>query len=149
VNDRRLTVRPDRAEANPSTPLRHREGASSGLTERRARRAHTREEVEELYVAAREAWTAAMRAAQSGKPADLAALAIAQDAYETALAEKRRWDASPRVAIRIEQDRPHGIDAIVGQELSWRRVHELEQEHQASQSRPKGLRGLVRRLRGR
>jgi hypothetical protein len=149
MNDRRLTIRSGSAELDEPTGLRHRHEAFSGISERLAHRPRTQADVEERYVAAREAWTAAMRAAQSGKPADLAALAIAQDAYETALAEKQRWDSSPRVAIPIEPDRPNGIDAIVGQELSWRRVHELDQEHQQTQSRPKGLRGLVRRLRGR
>lgn len=144
-----MTPRSGSTELDQPIALRYRHAASSGVSERRARPPSTHEDVEERYVAAREAWTAAMRAAQSGKPADLAALAIAQDAYETALAEKQRWDAAPRVAVRIEPDRPHGIDAIVGQELSWRRIHQLEQEHHQSQSRPRGLRGLVRRLRGR
>lgn len=149
MSDRRVTVHSDSTELDEPTALRHRHAASSGISQRRAQEPRTQEDVEERYVAARGAWTAAMRAAQSGRPADLAALAIAQDAYETALAEKQRWDAAPRVAIPIVPDRPHGIDAIVGQELSWRRVHELDQEHQESQSRPKGLRGLFRRLRGR
>ena len=87
-----------------------------------------------------------MRVARSGKPADLAALAMAQEAYEAALAEKHRWDASPRSAIPVESDRPRGIDAIVGQELARRRLHDAEERQR--QQKTKGLRGLWMRLRG-
>ena len=84
-----------------------------------------------------------MRAAGSGRPADLAALAMAQEVYETALAERDRWASSPTVSVPIEvATRPAGIDAVVGQELSWRRVHQQEQERE----REKGRRGLLGRL---
>lgn len=78
---------------------------------------------EARYVAARDAWTKAMRAASSGRPADLASLALAQEAYEAAAAERERWLSGPRVTIAVENDGPHnGIDAVVGQELEWRRI---------------------------
>ena len=148
MTERRLAERTHLEADAPDRPsLRHHRAAAGGIGEWRSRRPHTREEVEERYAAARDAWTAAMRAAQSGRAADLANLAIAQDTYETALAEKRRWEASPRAAIPIEPDRPRGIDAIVGQELARRRVHEREEQHR--QQKPTGLRGIVRRLRGR
>src|SRR5690606_24548149 len=99
-------------------------------------------EAEERYIAARDAWTVAMRASGSGKPSDLAALAMAQEAYEAALAERDRWASSPTIAVPIEVDRPTGLDAVVGQELSWRRVHEHEREKEEA----KGRRGFLGRL---
>jgi hypothetical protein len=87
-----------------------------------------------------------MRTARSGKAADMAALAIAQEAYETALAEKRRWEAGPKVAIPIEPEAPRAIDAIVDQELARRRVKELAGQHH--QEKRGGIGGLLRRLRG-
>jgi hypothetical protein len=48
---------------------------SAGFTERIAA-PRTMEEVEQRYVASRDAWVAAMRAANSGRPADMATLAI-------------------------------------------------------------------------
>lgn len=85
-----------------------------------------------------------MRTATSGRPADLAALAIAQEAYEEALADRERMASSPSVSIPVGEERPNGLDAVVGQELSWRRVHERERERIREQ--PKGLRGLIRRI---
>ena len=141
--DRRLST----AEQEPAAPapLRHRHPPSSGIADRLAR-PHSREEAEQRYVEAREAWTAAMRAANSGKPSDLAALAMAQEAYEAALADRDRWASSPTVAIPVADDRPSGLEAVVGQELSWRRVHEHELELERERERPRGLRGLVRRI---
>ena len=104
------------------------------------------EDAEERYVAAREAWASAMRGAASGRPADLATLAVAQEAYEVALAERDRWaSGAPRVPIPVEPDRSKGIEAVVGQELTWRLAHNGEQDAQPA----KGLRGLIRRMRGR
>lgn len=96
-------------------------------------------ELEARYIAVREAWTQAMHAASSGRPADLASLAIAQEAYETVAAERERWLATGRVAIPI-QPAPsrHDIEVAVGQELAWRQVH----DHQAR-------RGLLARIRRR
>lgn len=111
------------------------------------RRAWTmsREQAEERYVAARDAWTSAMRAASSGRPADLAALALAQEAYEHAAAERERWaNGTAKVAIPIDPaDRARDVDAIVGQELAWRRVH--ADEERASHEGPIGR--LLRRFR--
>jgi hypothetical protein len=112
----------------------------------RLARPHSREEAEQRYIAAREAWTAAMRAANSGRSSDLAALAMAQEAYEEALADRARWASSPSVAIPVGEERPSGLEAVVGQELSWRRVHEHERELERDREQPKGLRGLVRRI---
>jgi hypothetical protein len=138
MSDRRLPatqeqVKAARDEAGP------RHGPRAGLSGRIAR-PRSAEEAEERYREAREAWTAAMRAAGSGRPADLSRLAITQEAYETALAEQQRWAAAPRTPIRVDADRPRGIEIVVGQELSWRRVHENESEQ------PRGIRGLIRRI---
>jgi hypothetical protein len=81
------------------------------------------EDLEQRYIAARDTWTAAMRAAGSGRPADMASLAIAQEAYETVAAEREHWLASGRLAIPVEPAPKHGqIEIAVGQELEWRRV---------------------------
>jgi hypothetical protein len=80
------------------------------------------EDLERRYVAAREGWTRAMRAAASGKPADMASLAIAQEAYEAVTEEREHWLAGGKVAIPAERDASHDIEVAVGQELEWRRV---------------------------
>jgi len=144
--DQRLTATDAETESDSQAEavgsLRHRHAPPSPMAERLVR-PHSRHEAEERYVAARDAWTAAMRAAGSGRPADLAALAMAQEVYETALAERDRWASSPTVSVPIEvATRPAGIDAVVGQELSWRRVHQQEQKRE----REKGRRGLLGRL---
>jgi hypothetical protein len=101
----------------------------------------SRDEAEAQYVSARDAWTGAMRAASSGRSADLALLAIAQETYERAYAEREAWLSGARVAIRIEDAEPRrGLDVFVAQDLAWRRVHE------AAQKAPGRLERLVRRL---
>lgn len=81
------------------------------------------EDLESRYVAARETWTRAMRAASSGKPADMASLAIAQEAYEAVTEEREHWLAGGRIAIPAAPDPTHrDIEVAVGQELEWRRV---------------------------
>lgn len=84
-------------------------------------------------MAARDAWTAAMRAAASGRPADLAALALAQEAFEQATVARERWtNGSVAVPIPIEEtDHRRSVEAIVGQELAWRQVHRDEEERVA------------------
>lgn len=83
------------------------------------------EGAEALYVACRDAWTAAMRAANSGRSADLASLAIAQEAYEKASAEVQRWRTGEEVAITVEPERDRdSLQAAIGQEMAWRRMHE-------------------------
>ena len=141
--DRRVTVTDE--VPSDAGPLRHRHAAPSGIANRLAR-PHSREEAEQRYVEAREAWTAAMKAANSGRSSDLAALAMAQEAYEEALADRARWASSPSVAIPVADERPSGLDAVVGQELSWRRVHEHERAQELARQQPRGLRGLVRRI---
>ena len=91
--------------------------------------AHSRGEAETQYAAARDAWIASMREANSGRSADLASLAIAQQAYELALAEVERWRSGAMVAFIIEPEtHVHELETAVGQELAWRRVHELQQQ---------------------
>ena len=81
------------------------------------------EEAEAQFVAARDAWTAAMRLASSGRPAHLASLAITQEAYEAAAAELERWRSGARIAITIQPEASRTfLDAAVGQELAWRRL---------------------------
>ena len=137
MTDRRLSTdartAADADAPAPSAPLRQAPTPGAPLSARLAR-PRSPEEAEERYFACRNEWTAAMRAATSGKPADLAALAMAQQAYEEALAEHQRWQAGPRTPMPVQPDRPRGIDAVVGQELSWRRIHEHDQD------KPRGLR---------
>ena len=139
---RRTTGRTDReppTSAEPRSPLRLRGGATpSGLSHHQYV-PRTAGDVEEDYVAARDAWKAAMRAANSGLSADLAALAIAQEAYEMAAAERERWQSGAKVPIPIEPEGPHqDLGAVVGQELAWRQVRKVEEP-------PSGLFGRLRR----
>ena len=112
---------------------------SSGLSQRIAS-PRSLEEAEARYVESRNAWTAAMRAAASGKPADLASLAIAQEAYEAATVERDRWASGARVAVPVQTDGERAaIDIVVDQELAWRVVHR----------QPAPRRGLLGRMFGR
>jgi hypothetical protein len=144
MTDHRTAVDPElesTAEAGSHEPdLRHRHFSSTGLTGRRAR-PRSLAEAEERHVAARDEWAAAMRRASSGRAADLAALAIAQEAYEAAMAERDRWQHSSKVAIPVEPDRTKDLEAIVGQEMTRRQVH----EHEAEDDPPRGLRRFFRR----
>jgi len=102
------------------------------------------EEAEAGYVTARDAWTAAMRRCVSGRAADLASLAIAQEAYEQAAAEVARWRSGERLAINIEPEAKRGgLEAAIGQEMAWRRVHEVKPEEGGRIAR--ALRRLTRR----
>jgi hypothetical protein len=84
---------------------------------------HYGADLEIRYVAARDAWKHAMRAANGGRSKDLASLAIAQQAYEEVAAEREHWLARGRMAIPIEPDpQRHDIEVAVGQELEWRKV---------------------------
>jgi hypothetical protein len=112
---------------------------SAGFTERIAA-PRTMEEVEQRYVASRDAWVAAMRAANSGRPADMATLAICQEAYEAATLERERWLSGARVAIPVEPAKEHAsIEAVVDQALAWQEVHEHE--------KPRGFLGRLFRRR--
>ena len=104
-----VPVEPSTAPPPPSTLFaRHRPSAASP------------EEAEAAYIAARDSWTSAMRAANSGRSADLASLALAQEAYEAATTERQHWlgtEASPHRAIPIEPTKStRGIEIVVGQE---------------------------------
>ena len=99
----------------------------------------SREQAEAQYVAARTVWVDAMHKAASGRPADLASLAIAQEAYERAAVERARWEHGPRASIAVEPEPKRVLDVAIGQELAWRRVKEAEGRR----------RGLVGRLFGR
>lgn len=117
--------------------------ASTGLT-RHINAPRSLAEAEEQYVTCRDAWTAAMRAASSGRPADMATLAICQEAYEAASLERERWRSGARVAIPIEQpknERP-SIEVVVEQALAWRDVHAHERD------KPRGVLGRLFGRRG-
>ena len=103
--------------------------------------ARSREEAEERYIAARNAWTLAMHDANSGRPADLASLAIAQETYEAAHAERERWLSGAVVAIPVEPDGSHDreLEAALRHELAWRSVLD----------HPKPKDGVLSRLRRR
>ncbi len=136
---------PDITES-PSSPLARRriEASARPTTPSSSFGTLSREEAETNYVAARDAWVAAMRGANSGRPADLATLAIAQEAYEAASAEVEQWRSGARIALPIQTDAERsGIRIAVGQELEWRRVL----HHEEKQPGPLGR--LVRRLTGR
>ena len=98
------------------------------------------EDLERRYIVARDAWLKAMQAANSGRPVDLASLAIAQEAYEAVAIEREEWLASDRIAIPIGTDASrHNIEIAVGQELRWRQVHE---------QKPPGVLARIRRRLG-
>ncbi len=99
---------------------------SSGLSQRIAS-PQSLAEAEAHYVSCRDAWTAAMRAASSGRPADMATLAICQEEYEAAALERDRWLSGHRIAIPVEPEKNHGsIDVVVEQAMAWRDVHHHE-----------------------
>ena len=116
------TRRADPADeaAAPTPPPRRRISAPPAEPTSAPR---SREEAEAQYVEARDAWTAAMRRASSGRAADLASLAITQETFEAASAELELWRTGARIAIPIQPEATHtGLEAAVGQELAWRRV---------------------------
>jgi hypothetical protein len=84
-----------------------------------------------------------MQRASSGRPADLAALAMAQEAYESAMVELDRWRAGERIPLEV-QPMERGLDAVIGHELAWRRLHETE-----GRKRPGFIGRLLRRISGR
>jgi hypothetical protein len=116
--------------------------ARSRLAQRRGSTT-SQEEAEVAYVAARDAWTAAMHASASGRSADLASLALAQEAYEAAAAEREIWLSAPASTRAIPVD-PSGakrdIEIVVGQGAKWQRVKDHEPVG--------GVRGLLKRLFG-
>jgi hypothetical protein len=135
------------SEAEPTTPVKPETAAPRATTRTSSHDAiadarRYGQELEARYVAARNAWTLAMRVADSGRTADLASLAIAQEAYEAVAAERERWIAGGPRAIPVEpESKDHNIEVAVGQELAWRRVLEPK--------RPGLLARVRRRLGGR
>jgi hypothetical protein len=146
-----MTTRPTRDDARPDIAPPATDRPASAPSPRPAAPAsnapaRSAEEAEARYVAARDAWTAAMRAAGSGRSADLASLAIAQEAYEAATRERDLWSSGSRTeAIQVAPEPTRSaIDVIVGQELAWRRVHHEDEEPK------RGFLGRIgRKLRGR
>jgi len=112
---------PRKPAAQKAVPLPVEAAPQTALTQRFSR-PQSVEEADARYVAARDEWTKAMRAANSGRPADLASLAIAQEAYEVAVAERDRWHTGTKVAIPVDTETRSGIEAAVGHELAWRQV---------------------------
>ena len=115
-------TQPAAEDAAPTAPARRRISAPPA-PEPAPTATQSREEAEARYVEARDAWTAAMRRANSGKTAHLASLAIAQEAFEAASAELELWRTGARVAIPIRPEASRAfLEAAVGQELAWRQV---------------------------
>jgi hypothetical protein len=112
----------DELDRRPDGPAVHRRAAGPKVPSRALDAPGSRDEAEAQYVAAREAWTGAMRRASSGRSADLASLAIAQEAYEAALAEVELWRSGQRIPIPVQAERTVDIEVAVGQELEWRRL---------------------------
>lgn len=111
------------------------EMGSSGISQRIAA-PQSLAEAEARYVASRDAWTAAMRAASSGRPADMATLAICQEEFEAASVERDRWLSGARIAIPVEPERERAsIDVVVDQSMAWRDVH--------SHEKPRGVLGRL------
>ncbi|HJP72474.1 MAG TPA: hypothetical protein VJ975_12220 [Candidatus Limnocylindria bacterium] len=136
---RRAAVDTEAAAAAPAPLARTDDTAGHSAMAQRRAGPRSQDEAEERYIAARDAWVTAMHAANSGRPADMAALALAQEAYEAAVNERDRWLNGNHVAIPIESERPAGgLDAVVGQELAWRRIHTAPEE-------PKGILGRLKR----
>ena len=131
------------ATASAADPILAEATEHAPLTQRLAG-PRSAEEAEERYVVARDAWIEAMRAANSGRPADLASLAIAQETYEHATAEAERWRSGGRVAIPIEAEPLRAdIEVAIGQQLAWQRVRDHEEKPRGVISRV--LRRVTRR----
>jgi hypothetical protein len=138
----RRTRRASTTDADLNVPaVRATEASGSPLAQRRAG-PRSPEEAEARYVASRDEWITAMKTASSGRPADLASLAIAQEAYEAAAAERDRWLSGNRVALPTDEPSQPSLGAVVGQELAWRKVHDAKVER-----RPGLIGRLAKRLR--
>ncbi len=123
AESRAEAARTSDAPATPAPPAIQR--PAEALQETVPTSPRSLDEAEARYDACRDAWTAAMRAANSGRAADLASLAITQEAYEEASAEVQRWRSGEKVAIPIEPERDRAsLQAAIGQEMAWRRMHE-------------------------
>jgi hypothetical protein len=123
---RETQVGPDAPSAPaPRSPAVPSRGPTPKGFERIATPPLSLEEAEAQYLVAREAWTGAMRRASSGRSADLASLAIAQEAFEMASAQRDGWQAAARPASPArERSQPRGVEVIARQDLAWRRIRE-------------------------
>jgi len=144
VTGSREATLPDGSAPAPTSPTAERP-AHSTLSQRLAG-PRSRDDVEAAYVTARDAWAQAMRAANSGRTADMATLAIAQEAFEAASAERARWSGgtraaiASRAAISVSPEPKRNIEVILDQEVEWNRVHHREPS--------RGLVGRLKRLLG-
>lgn len=141
------THRAEPAEPAALPPAVPRRGPTPREPGRPATAPRSREEAEAQFVAARDAWTDAMRRASSGRSADLASLAIAQEAYEVASAQREGWLAGGQTAIPITPGtsrRP--IDVFLQQDLAWQRVRDAERRRPTLLAR---VARLARRITGR
>jgi hypothetical protein len=129
---------PDGTAPAPTSPTA--DGHAHSTLSRRLAGPRSRDDVEAAYVAARDAWAQAMRAANSGRNADMATLAIAQEVFESAAAERARWSHATHAAIPVAPEPKRNIEVILGQEVEWNRVH----HHEPS----RGLAGRLKRLLG-
>ena len=131
------------ANAAPKAPARTRKAPAPAAPRTPVVGPRSTEEAEEQYAIARDAWLAAMRKANSGRSADLAGLAITQEAYELAAAEVQRWRSGVKVAFKIEPEaKLHDLETAIGQEFAWRRVHEQQDKQPGRLSR--AIRRLTR-----
>ena len=138
VTANRGATLPDGSAPAPTSPTAG--GRAHSTLSRRLAGPRSRDDVEAAYVAARDAWAQAMRAANSGRNADMATLAIAQEAFEAAAAERARWSGATHVAIPVDPEPKRNIEVILGQEGEWNRVHHREPS--------RGLAGRLKRLLG-
>lgn len=130
-----------RAHVGPKAPAARNRAPSVTAPREPVAPARSSEEAEERYVIARDAWVAAMRKANSGRAADLASLAIAQEAYVMATSEVEAWRSGAKAALSIQPEaKRHSLEAAVGQEFAWRRVHDQQEK------RPGPFARLVRRV---
>ncbi len=133
-------TRSDQADSLPATTPQPAKRIGSGMggsgLAQRISAPRSLDEAEAQYVSCRDAWTGAMRAAASGRPADMATLAICQEAYEAAAIERDRWLSGQRIAIPVEPEAERAsIDVVVEQAMAWRQVHEHD--------KPRGLLGRL------
>lgn len=129
------------ARAAPKAPASRSRNSSAPAPGAPMAAPRSSEEAEERYVVARDAWIVAMRNAKSGRSADLASLALTQEAYELATAEVERWRSGVMVAFEIDAAPAHQVvETAVDQEIAWRHVHD--------QRSPGRLGRLLRRLTG-
>jgi hypothetical protein len=125
-------------EPSPAPTPAKRIGSGKGASglQQRISAPQSLAEAEARYVSCRDAWTKAMRAAASGRPADMATLAICQEEFEAASVDRDRWLSGARIAIPVEPEKERAsIDVVVDQSMAWRDVH--------SHEKPRGVLGRL------